>query len=294
VTISPTVAAAGGVVWRGHQRDIEVALVHRPRYDDWTLPKGKLMEGESELAAAVREVGEEMGATVAVSRRVGRVQYPREGAKKTVAYWAMRYLGGDFVPNDEVDAIEWLTPADAAKRLTYAVDLPVLTDFATLPVPDSVILLVRHAKAGKRSEWRRDDRLRPLDPVGVQQAQQLAEFLRRFAPQQVVSADITRCVQTVEPLAVSLGLEVQLEPAFDDDSYLQTPTATATALLALAKPGSVTVVCSQGTTIPGLIGTLAPGTDSSDTRKGATWALCFVDGDIIAVDYYGAARGRHA
>lgn len=291
---SPTVAAAGGVVWRGRHRDIEVAVVHRPKYDDWTLPKGKLMEGESELAAAVREVGEEMGAAVAVSRRVGRVQYRHEGARKTVAYWAMRYLSGDFVPNDEVDAIEWLTPADAANRLSYAVDLPVLTDFAGLPVPDSVILLVRHAKAGKRSAWRRADRLRPLDPVGAQQAQELAEFLRRFAPQRVISADVTRCVQTVEPLAVSLGLDVHLEPAFDDDSYLQTPTATETALLALAKPGSVTVVCSQGTTIPGLIDTLAPGTDSSDTRKGATWALSFVDGDIVAVDYYGAARGRHA
>jgi 8-oxo-dGTP diphosphatase len=294
VAISPTVAAAGGVVWRGRHGDIEIALVHRPKYDDWTLPKGKLEDGESELAAAVREVGEEIGAVVAVSRRVGRVQYRHDGARKTVAYWAMRYLGGEFVPNHEVDAIEWLTPAHAAKRLTYAVDLPVLTDFAALPLPDSVILLVRHAKAGKRSEWRRDDRTRPLDPAGMEQAQQLAEFLRRFAPQRVISADVTRCVQTVEPLAASLGLGVQLEPAFGDESYIQTPTATETALLSLAKPGWVTVVCSQGTTIPALIDTLAPATDSSDTRKGATWVLSFVDGDIIAVDYYGAARGRHA
>jgi 8-oxo-dGTP diphosphatase len=178
--------------------------------------------------------------------------------------------------------------------LTYAVDLPVLTDFAALPVPDSVILLVRHAKAGKRSEWRRDDKLRPLDPVGAEQAQQLAEFLRRFAPQRVISADVTRCVQTVEPLAASLGLDVHVEPAFGDEFYLQTPTATETALLSLAKPGWVTVVCSQGSTIPALIDTLAPASDSSDTRKGATWVLSFVDGDIIAADYYGAARGRHA
>jgi 8-oxo-dGTP pyrophosphatase MutT (NUDIX family)/phosphohistidine phosphatase SixA len=294
VAIAPTAGAAGGVVWRQQHGDTEVALVHRARYDDWTLPKGKLKDGESELAAAVREVGEEMGATVAVSRRVGRVQYRQDGAKKTVAYWAMRYLTGDFVANDEVDAVEWLTPAHAAKRLTYAVDLPVLADFAALPTPDSVILLVRHAKAGKRTEWRGDDRLRPLDPAGALQAQELAELLSRFAPQRVVSADITRCVQTVEPLATLLGLEVHLEPAFADASYLETPTATETALLALAKPGAVTVVCSQGTTIPALIDTLAPGSDSSDTRKGATWALNFVDGDIIAVDYYGAARGRHA
>ncbi|MDQ2750829.1 MAG: NUDIX hydrolase [Pseudonocardiales bacterium] len=294
MAISPTVSAAGGVVWRGQHGDIEVALVHRPRYDDWTLPKGKVMDGESELEAAVREVGEEMGASVAVSRRVGRVQYSDNGAKKTVAYWAMRFLGGEFVANDEVDAVEWLTPAHAATRLTYAVDLPILTDFDALPVPDSVILLVRHAKAGKRSEWRRNDRLRPLDPAGAQQAQELVEFLRRFGPQRVISAGVTRCVQTVEPLAASLGLAVHVEPAFDDDSYVDTPTATETALLSLAKPGWVTVVCSQGTAIPALIDTLAPGTDSSETRKGSTWALSFVDGDIIAVDYYGAARGRHA
>ncbi|PZS26547.1 MAG: NUDIX hydrolase [Pseudonocardiales bacterium] len=292
--LSPTVAAAGGVVWRGRHGDLEVALVHRPRYDDWTFPKGKLKDGESELAAAVREVHEELGAIVAVSRRVGRVRYQHEGAKKSVAYWAMRYLAGDFVANDEVDGIEWLALEKAARRLTYPIDLPALADFAALPVPDAVILLVRHAKAGKRSEWRGDDRLRPLDPAGTQQAQELAELLRRFAPQRVISADLTRCVQTVEPLATSLGFDVQLDLAFSDASYAATPTATETALLSLAKPGTVTVVCSQGSTIPALIDTLAPGSDSSDTRKGATWALSFVDGDIVAVDYYGAARGRHA
>lgn len=291
---SSNAAAAGGVVWRGHHGELEIALVHRPQHDDWTLPKGKLKDGESELAAAVREVGEELGAAVAVSRRVGRVRYQHDGANKTVAYWAMRYLAGDFVAGDEVDAIEWLTPDNAATRLTYPADLPVLADFVALPVLDSLILLVRHAKAGKRTEWRGDDRLRPLDRSGQQQAQDLAEFLRWFAPQRVISADVTRCVQTVEPLARSLGLDVHLEPAFADDSYIQTPTATETALLALAKPGTVTVVCSQGTTIPALIEALAPGTDSSDTRKGATWALSFLDGDIVAADYYGAARGRHA
>lgn len=281
-----TVAAAGGVVWRGRTDDVEVALVHRPRYDDWSLPKGKLENGESELGAAVREIGEELGASVAVSRRMGRVRYDHDGASKTVAYWVMRCLDGEFVPNDEVDAVEWLTPAKASTRLTYSVDRSVLADFAALPVPDSVIVLVRHAKAGKRSEWRGDDRGRPIDAAGVQQAHRLVGLLSCFAPQRVISADLTRCVQTVEPLAHSLGVEVSLDAAFADDSYLDTPTATQTALLSLAKPGTVTVVCSQGTTIPALIDELGPGTDVSDTRKGAAWALCLVDGDIIAADYY--------
>jgi 8-oxo-(d)GTP phosphatase len=286
---SRSVAAAGGIVWRGRHPDIEVAVVHRARYDDWTLPKGKLDVGESELAAAVREVKEELGASVAVSRRIGRTRYEHEQGRKSVTYWALRYLGGEFVPNDEVDAVEWLTPARARAKLTYAVDRPLLTAFATLPVPDSVIVLVRHAKAGKRSEWRGDDRLRPLDENGKEQAQRLAGFLRYFAPLRVISAEPLRCVQTVEPLAASLGLDVSIDPAFSDDSYVQAPAATETALLSLAKPGQVTVVCSQGTAIPGLIDALGPGNDASDTRKGAAWVLSVVDGDVIAADYYGDA-----
>jgi 8-oxo-dGTP diphosphatase len=280
--VSDEVQAAGGLV----VRDGRVALVHRPRYDDWTLPKGKLEPGESELAAAVREVEEELGAAVAVSRRIGRVRYVHDGAKKAVTYWAMRYRHGEFVASDEVDAIEWLPTAKARARLSYAVDRPVLTDFATLPVPDAVIVLVRHAKAGKRSQWRGEDRLRPLDENGRQQAQHLAGFLRCFAPQRVISADPLRCVQTVQPLAASIGIDVIVDPTFSDDSYTRAPGSTETALLALAKPGEVTVVCSQGTAIPGLIETLGPGTDASDTRKGAVWALSIVDGDVVAADYY--------
>jgi 8-oxo-dGTP pyrophosphatase MutT (NUDIX family)/phosphohistidine phosphatase SixA len=289
VSHSRSVAAAGGIVWRGRHPAVEVALVHRPRYDDWTLPKGKLEAGESELAAAVREVREEVGASVAVSRRIGRVRYHHDGAKKTVAYWALRYLDGAFVPNDEVDELVWLAPAQARAKLSYAVDRPVLANFATLPVPDSVIVLVRHAKAGKRSEWRGDDRLRPLDETGRQQAQKLVGFLQCFAPGRVISAEPVRCVQTVEPLAAALGVDVVVDPAFSDDSYLRSPAATETALLALAKPGQVTVVCSQGSAIPGLIDELGPGSDATDTRKGAAWVLSVVDGDVVAADYYNDA-----
>jgi 8-oxo-(d)GTP phosphatase len=286
VSPSQPIVAAGGVVWREHHRAVQVALVHRPHYDDWTLPKGKVEAGESELAAACREVAEEMRASVAVSRRIGQVRYKHEGNDKTVAYWAMRYLSGDFFPGKEVDALEWVSPAEASSRLTYPVDLPVLAEFGALPVPDAVIVLVRHAKAGKRTEWRGDDRVRPLDETGRQQALHLAGFLRCFAPTRVISADRVRCVQTVEPLAQSLGVEVVIDPAFADESYLETPEATHAALLALGKPGEATVVCSQGTTIPGLIDDLGPGSGPTETRKGAAWALSVVDGEVIAADYY--------
>lgn len=281
-----TVTAAGGVVWRLHDGAVQVALIHRPRYDDWSLPKGKLVDGETVLAAAVREVSEELGAQTAVSRRIGRVRYQLDGARKQVTYWAMRHVGGRFSANDEADAMEWLGVGKARKRLSYDIDRRVLGDFAATPAADSVIVLVRHAKAGRRSEWRGDDDLRPLDAAGRAQAERLADFLRCFAPTRLYSADRTRCVQTLEPAAAALDLPITIEPAFADEAYSAAPGATQTSLLALAKPGKVSVVCSQGITIPALIERLAPGVASSDTRKGAAWVLSMVDGDVVAADYY--------
>lgn len=280
------VQAAGGVVWRVRENGVEIALIHRPRYDDWTLPKGKLQPGESELAGAVREVGEEIGARVAVSRRIGRVRYDVDGEMKAVAYWAMRHLGGEFDANEEVDTLCWIPPRDALRELSYQVDRVVVADFMATPVPDSVLLLVRHAKAGRRSEWRGDDLLRPLDETGREQARNLVAFGACFAPTRVYAAEPLRCVQTVEPLAAALDIRVRVEPSFGDEAFAASASTTQTAVLALAKPGKVTVVCSQGVTIPGLVDRLGPGVRSSDTRKGAAWVLSVVDGDVVAADYY--------
>jgi 8-oxo-(d)GTP phosphatase len=236
----------------------------------------------------VREVGEEVGAEVAVQQRIATVRYLVGDSRKKVTYWAMRHRGGDFVPNDEVDAVEWLRVGRAYQRLTYEADRSVMRDFAVSPVADSVIVLVRHAKAGKRSEWRDDDRLRPLDENGRRQAERLSTLLSFFAPTEIYAADLTRCVQTVEPLAFAMDLQVRLEPAFTDDNYDDGPDGTANALLALAKPGKVSVVCSQGTSIPALVDRLGPGVRSSDTRKGAWWVLTVVDGDVISADHYDA------
>ncbi|SHF61852.1 8-oxo-dGTP diphosphatase [Jatrophihabitans endophyticus] len=290
---SDVVRAAGGVVWRVRDGQVELAVVHRPRYDDWSLPKGKLERGESELAAAVREVGEELGSTVAVSRRLTRVEYTygevadAAGAtSKTVAYWVMRHVDGTFTPSDEVDAVQWLAPKAAAAQLSYEVERRVLDEYDATPLPDSTVVLVRHAKAGKRSEWRGDDAQRPLDATGVEQAGRLVEFLTRFVPDRVLSADPVRCVQTVTPLAEALGVQVAVDPAFSDDDFAAAPIAAEHALLALARPGRVTVVCSQGSAIPGLLAAVAPWLGDVETKKGAAWVLSTVDGVVSAADYY--------
>jgi 8-oxo-dGTP diphosphatase len=285
------IRAAGGVVWRDDGVQPLVALVHRDRYGDWSLPKGKLHAGECELTAAVREVREETGLTVAVTRRVRRVEYAVDGAPKTVMFWAMRRRGGDFEVNDEVDDLVWLPVPEAHTRVSHDSDRSVLDAFTAVAVPEAVVALVRHAKAGKRSEWFGDDRRRPLDRAGRRQASALASFLAAFAPARIVSADRTRCVQTVEPLAEAVGLPVEIVPAFADEAHLDDPAATRAELFALAESVPSAVLCSQGTAIPNLVADLARRNPpaSTTTRKGAAWVLAFAAGEVVSADYYAPA-----
>lgn len=279
--------AAGGVVWRlGAEGVLEIAVVHRPRYDDWSLPKGKVLPDESLLAAAVREVGEELGADVAVSRRLSDVSYRVDSGRKTVSFWSMQFLAAHATTEDEVDEVDWLTPKAARKRLTYPLERRVVAQFAALPAPDAVVVLVRHARAGKRSEWRGKDDDRPLDLSGARQARRLVPFLSMFAPDRILSADLVRCLETVAPIARSRGIDIEVVPEFSDNRYARSAEDAETSVRALAKPGSVSVVASQGQVIPGLVQTLATGIDSAETRKGAAWVLSFVDAVVVAADYY--------
>jgi 8-oxo-(d)GTP phosphatase len=170
--------------------------------------------------------------------------------------------------------------------LTYDFDRRILADFTSVPLPDSVVLLVRHARAGKRADWRGPDRKRPLDVVGEGQAARLADLLALFRPDRIISADLVRCIDTVRPLADHLGLPVRVDPVFGDEEFQQSPSTTEDAVLALAKPGRVSVVCSQGVTVPGLVDRLGRGVRDSDTRKGSFWALSVVDGTVVSVDHY--------
>lgn len=130
-----SVRAAGGVVWRANGDGVEVLIVHRPRYDDWSLPKGKLEAGETEEHAARREVEEETGLRCHVGDEVGSVDYvDHRGRPKVVRYWSMTPApdadSGDFVGNQEVDAVQWLPLADARTAVSYDRDRRILDEFA--------------------------------------------------------------------------------------------------------------------------------------------------------------------
>jgi 8-oxo-dGTP diphosphatase len=121
------VKAAGTVVWRRAAAGVEIALIHRPRYDDWSLPKGKLERGEGFEAAALRETEEEIGVRGALGPELPSARYAdHKGRSKVVRYWLMEAGGGGFEPNDEVDELRWLAPDDALDALTYARDRDVL------------------------------------------------------------------------------------------------------------------------------------------------------------------------
>ncbi|RZU32772.1 NUDIX hydrolase [Blastococcus saxobsidens] len=286
-----TVAAAGGVVWRPAGNGIEIAVVHRPRYDDWSLPKGKLEAGEHALVAACREVLEETGLAVVAGRRGPTTQYAVDGAPKRVDYWLMRCVGDTFVVSDEVDELRWLSPDDATALVTHDHDRLVIADAARTDVPrEPRLLLVRHGKAGSESAWEGPDAVRPLTPAGEQQARQLAGVLPLFCPTRVVTAAPLRCRQTVAPLAERLGLAVDDLPEFGEPEFGGDPhRALDTALRLLEGPG-VTVVCSQGGTIPTVLGAL--GVHGHGVRglpapaaKGSVWALGGRPGALVA-DYF--------
>ena len=171
------VEAAGGVVWRRSAEGLEVLLVHRPRYDDWTLPKGKLDAGEDHPTAALREVEEETGLRCTLGAELAPSTYV-DGRRrpKVVRWWAMRPGDGTFVPGAEVDEASWLPVADAASLLSYDRDRDVLRSFTSQP-GTTAVLLVRHGDAGDRGLWEDDDRLRPLSPTGRRQARGLVDRL---------------------------------------------------------------------------------------------------------------------
>jgi 8-oxo-dGTP diphosphatase len=284
----PQIQAAGGVLWSMTGGERQFAVLHRPRYDDWSLPKGKNKAGEHPVQTAFREVIEETGVTPIVGHRLPGQQYQVTEGDKSVDWWAMQAAGGRFTPGDEVDELRWLSAGSALDLLTYERDRALLRDIGD--VPSATVLLIRHAKAGDRKSWPDDDRLRPLDQAGRKQAGHIAEIVPCWHPGRVASADLLRCTQTVAPLAETLTLPVEIEPTMSEDAYAAEPDAALARIRELAAAGGISAIASQGGAIPGMVSDLADsdGLDLAEVpaKKGSMWALFFAGSRLIGADYY--------
>jgi 8-oxo-dGTP diphosphatase len=283
------IRAAGAVLWRPGESGPEVALVHRPRYDDWSFPKGKAEDGEHLLRTAVREVWEETGAWPVLGRRLPAQEYEKDGRRKRVDYWVATANGGDFRPSREIDRVEWLPVPEAERRLSYAHDADLLREFASGPARTTPYLVLRHTSAGDKREWDGDDVLRPLDERGRAEAAALAETLAAYGPTRVFSSATARCVETVLPYAARMSTDIRTDRAFSMGTAIAASKEAGGRFAQLIGEGAATLVCTHGELVTELIEraceTLgAPAPEDPGLPKGGFWVLHVAGGALVSAE----------
>jgi 8-oxo-dGTP pyrophosphatase MutT (NUDIX family)/phosphohistidine phosphatase SixA len=245
---SGEVRAAGAVVLRKGQ----VLLVHRPAYDDWSFPKGKLDPGELSPVAGLREVVEETGVRVRLGVPLTSQSYPNGSRTKVVDYWVGRVVGdhdvSGYLVNDEIDEVAWVEVDKAVKQLSYRRDRQTLHEAVATGRKTRALAILRHGQARSRKAWRKDDRTRPLLVRGTGQARAAAPVLEAFGVTRILTSSSTRCVQTVAPYAESSGWPVVGTDALSEEDA--TTTAVAEVVEELLHSGEDAVLCTHRPVLP--------------------------------------------
>jgi 8-oxo-(d)GTP phosphatase len=256
---SQTVLAAGAVVWRRVADETELLVVHRPKYDDWTFPKGKIDRGERLPVTAVRETLEETTVPIRLGLPLTAVRYPLRKPRpstKQVSYWIGRPVGdGDIrlEPNREIDAARWVRLDDVAELLTYDHDCDLLDEFVQLHADRKAdktrpLVVLRDTSARARSRWKDDDRQRPLTTRGLREAQRLVPLLDAYGITDVVSSSSARCVQTIEPYANHLDADIVLDTGLTEEEATRERVTRTVAELVRSKRAAV--VCTHRPVLP--------------------------------------------
>lgn len=250
--------AAGGIVWRpadSAKDGIEILLVHRPSYDDWTYPKGKAEGSELPPVTAAREIHEETGLTARLGRPLPTVSYRVRGGVKDVRYWLARprRIASTFMPGREIDSIAWVSLRAARKRLSYEHDVALLDHVEDLVASGAhrsrTLVLLRHATAVRREQFQGSDDLeRPLSERGRREAEGIVPVLAAYGIRRVISSPAERCVHTVEPYATAQRRELLLDARLTEDA---TAPANHAAVRAALEKKSV-VLCSHRPSFPAL------------------------------------------
>ncbi|RIK14168.1 MAG: phosphohistidine phosphatase [Acidobacteria bacterium] len=251
------VRAAGVVPYRVRNGKLRVGLVHRPRYDDWSWPKGKLDPGEDWAPAAVRETLEETGLRVRLGAPLPQARYRNHGnggADKQVRYWVGEVLGGPGVLEHEVDEVAWLRPKEAADRLSYARDRDQLDALVELHRTDRLrtwpLLVVRHAHAVPRGSWDGPDAARPLSVAGQRQLGRIGAVLGAYAPERVVSSPAVRCAGTVRPWAESAGVPLETRKGLSEVGFEADPSKLGKHLRRLLAAAVPVALCTHRPLLP--------------------------------------------
>lgn len=280
------VLAAGAVVTR---KGGDVVLVHRPKYDDWSFPKGKLDPGEHVTAAAVREVAEETGLHIRLGPPLRAQRYQIENGEprlKRVYYWVGRVVGDDDVSsyrvNDEIDEVVWLPIEEARRRLQYDYDRATLEEFETRRKKTFPLVILRHGRAKSRKSWNKDDRERPLTKAGEFQAEQVVPVLGAYGVTHLLTSSSRRCWRTVAPYADVAGLD--MDDTDDLSEQDATPELVAQQMQKLLGAKEASVVCTHRPVLPMVFEAL--GLEPQPLAPGSVYVVHHRRGRIVATEHH--------
>lgn len=259
--------ASGAVCWRIIDSKLRILLIHRSRYNDVSLPKGKVDPGESLPQAAVREIREETGLKVALGVPLGVTRYTlSKGIDKVVHYWAAEVtenaqLASVFLPNSEVAALEWVSLKKARALLSYPRDAEIIDNFKAL-VDQGVtstyaMIVLRHGKAIAPEKFDGDDHHRTLTGRGRAQAENVASTIAAWSPEKIVTSTAKRCRSTVGPLEKMLGIRARHEEAISQRAYEPDAHEVRGVVGKLVRNRASAVLCSHGPVIPQIIREIA-------------------------------------
>ncbi|SDT49280.1 8-oxo-dGTP diphosphatase [Pseudarthrobacter equi] len=256
------VTAAGAIPWRATREGLEVLLIHRPRYDDWSWPKGKIDVGETVPECAVREVREEIGLDASLGIPLPPIHYHVSSGLKVVYYWAVKVNGARLVPDGkEVDSVMWCSPDKAAALLSNPSDTAPLQHLREAHARGALdtwpLLVVRHAKAKPRSSWTKAEGERPLAATGIRQAQAVGRLLQAWKPPRIVTSPWLRCVATVAPYAKASGAKVKMAEALTEHRHERSPKKTAGIIESLFDKQRPVAVCTHRPALPTVLAQLA-------------------------------------
>lgn len=269
----PDVVAAGALVWRVTGRKLEVLLVHRPSYDDWSIPKGKLNNGEDIPVAAIREVEEETGVPIYLGQPIGKVNYRLgDGRKKTTYYWAARPLSTSTkvfkvrphvspAKSSEVDKVRWVTAKKAFNILTQDSDKELLGKLVDQHNDDKLdtwtLMVVRHSRAVKRSAWKGgkgSEETRPLTPVGGKMAKEMIPLLSSYGITRIVTSPWERCVATMRPYANAMKINMETFDELTESAHEKKPRPVYRLIDKLLRVNEAPVaLCAHRPTLPTIV-----------------------------------------